>query len=67
MQIKNSVKSNFLVLVIIVVGVSAFPEKGKWTFDINQDIHYVGVSKSMFSGTNITFKSKHSPDLKKIS
>ncbi|EFX88032.1 hypothetical protein DAPPUDRAFT_311546 [Daphnia pulex] len=48
--------SLYVVLTCLVCGISAFPEKGKWTFDINQDIQYVGVSKSMFSGTNITFK-----------
>lgn len=50
--------SLYVVLTCLVCGISAFPEKGKWTFDINQDIQYVGVSKSMFAGTNITFKSK---------
>lgn len=45
---------------VILSGINAFPERGKWTFDISQDIHYVGVSKSMFSRTNITLKSKTS-------
>lgn len=48
--------SLYCFLAFLVCAISAFPEKGKWTFEINQDIQYVGVSKSMFAGTNITFK-----------
>jgi hypothetical protein len=57
MENKNPL-SFFYVLTFLVCGINSFPEKGKWTFDIDQDIQYVGVSKSMFAGTNITFKSK---------
>lgn len=52
--------SLYCFLAFLVCTISAFPEKGKWTFEINQDIQYVGVSKSMFAGTNITFKSGYS-------
>lgn len=58
MQIQIVSKYFLLVLSFFVICVHAFPEKGRWTFGINQEVHYVGVSKSMFSGTNITFKSK---------
>ena len=57
MENRNWSLSGFYILTLVCV-ISAFPEKGKWTFDINQDNHYVGVSKSMFAGTNITIKSK---------
>ncbi|XP_057367235.1 transmembrane protein 87A-like [Daphnia carinata] len=48
--------SIYCLLAFCVCTISAFPEKGKWTFDINQENHFVGVSKSMFAGTNITVK-----------
>nr|CAH0103091.1 unnamed protein product [Daphnia galeata] len=58
MENKNPL-SFFYVLTFLVCGINSFPEKGRWTFDIDQDIQYVGVSKSMFAGTNITFKIKN--------
>lgn len=50
------------LLVVLVVftfsDVCAFPEKGKWTYDINQDTKFIGVFKSLFSNSTISFNSK---------
>lgn len=54
----SSLSVYYILLTFLVCVISAFPEKGKWTFDINQENHFVGVSKSMFAGTNITVKGK---------
>ena len=57
MKNRNYPLFGFYILTFLVCVINAFPEKGKWTFDINQDNHYVGVSKSMFVNTNIIIKS----------
>ena len=57
MKNRNYPLFGFYILTFLVCVIHAFPEKGKWTFDINQDNHYVGVSKSMFVNTNIIIKS----------
>lgn len=41
-----------------IFDASAFPEKGKWVFDITEGIQLLGVTKSMFADSKIFVKSK---------
>jgi len=40
----------------MVSNVSAFPEKGKWSFHIDENIPIIGVTKSLFSHSTISFR-----------
>lgn len=46
-------------LTITFHDVCAFPEKGKWTYDINEETKFIGVSNSLFAKSAISFNSKH--------
>lgn len=57
----NNSRALFLVAFILccfLAGSSAFPEKGKWVFDVNQNVELLGVTKSMFADSKIFVKSK---------
>ena len=49
-----------LCSIITFHDVCAFPEKGKWAYDINQETKYIGVYKSLFPQSTISFKSNFS-------
>lgn len=48
--------SIFCVIILSVSSVSAFPEKGKWVFHIDENIPIIGVTKSLFSQSTISFR-----------
>ena len=48
--------SFFCVILLMVSSVFAFPEKGKWAFHIDENTPIIGVSKSLFSQSTISFR-----------
>ena len=46
-----------LCLSLCLSLVHSFPEKGRWTFDIDENKLFVGVSKSLFPNTSISLQS----------
>ena len=45
------------LIFLLFRDVCAFPEQGKWTYDINQETKFIGVFKSLFANSSISFNS----------
>lgn len=48
----------YLCLLLVTPFAGAYPEKGKWTFPVDQNAGVVGVTKSLQAGSQITVKSE---------
>jgi len=63
-----SVLSSFLCVILLMVSsVFAFPEKGKWAFHIDENTPIIGVSKSLFSQSTISFRVQCSDPTSNVS